>query len=155
MAFTEFNWVDRVTANPNRRQITNTTDPSDVKIVDVARYEGAVTEAGTPLNASNLNNLEHRITAMNASLVGTPLTVTLPASGWQSNQTNKVYIQGVTATSNQEIMGLPATSPANIANNAALASANLQDYGQETDYITLYAANVPATDLQIRVIVRV
>lgn len=157
MSFVTFTWLDRITANPNRRTLTNTADSSDVKTVTVTRDEGTVTQEGTPLNAQNLNSLESRILAMNNSLVGTAQTVELPASGWNSStHLITVNVTGVTATtSNQEIFGLLATSPANIQNNAKLAAANIQDYGQANGSITLYAENVPSDDLTIRVIVRV
>lgn len=155
MAFITREWQDRVTQYPNRRQLTNVNDPSDIKTVTVTRSEGNVTTEGTALNADALNNLESRILAMNASLVGTPIDVTLPASGWNSStHLITVSILGVTTTSNQEFLPLPATSAANIQNNAALVAANIQDYGQATGSVTLYAENVPSVDLTARVIVR-
>ena len=155
MAFETFEWKDRQTAHPNYRTLTNVADSSDVKTVEVTRAEGSVTEEGTALNASRMNNLEGRILAMNASLVGTPITITLPAQDWNaSTHLITVSVLGVTASSNQEIFGLPATSAGNIQNNTALQTANIMDYGQATGSITLYAENVPSVDLQIRVIVR-
>lgn len=155
MAFETFEWKDRQTAHPNYRTLTNVADSSDVKTVEVTRAEGSVTEEGTAMNASRMNNLESRILAMNASLVGTPITITLPAQDWNaSTHLITVSVLGVTASSNQEIFGLPATSAGNIQNNTALQTANIMDYGQATGSITLYAENVPSVDLQIRVIVR-
>lgn len=154
MSFEVKQWHDRVSTYPNRRTLTNVSDPTDTKTVTVARDEGTVTQEGDAINASNLNNLESRISAMNNSLVGSAVTVTLPANGWVNNIIT-VNVTGVTTASNQEIFGLPATSAANIQNNTALQACNLMDYGQATGSITLYAANVPSTDLQIRVIVRV
>lgn len=155
MSFETFEWKDRQSDHPNRRTITNVADPTDTKTVEVARAEGAVTQEGTAMNASRMNNLENRILAMNNSLVGSPLTITLPANDWNaSTHLITVNVTGVTASSNQEIFGLPATSAGNIQNNTALQTANLMDYGQATGQITLYAENVPSSDLQIRVIVR-
>ncbi len=155
MAFETFEWKDRQTAHPNYRTITNVADSSDTKTVEVTRAEGSVTEEGTAMNASRMNNLESRILAMNASLVGTPITITLPAQDWDaSTHLITVSVLGVTASSNQDIFGLPATSASNIQNNTALQTANIMDYGQATGSITLYAENVPSVDLQIRVIVR-
>lgn len=153
MSFTTRNWQDRVSQYPNRRVITNVEDSSDSKVVTVTRDEGTITQQGDPLNADALNNLESRISQMNTSLVGTAQTVTLLASAWVNN-TITVNLLGVTATSNQEIFGLPATSAANIQNNKALQSANLMDYGQTEGSFTLYADTPPSVDLQIRVIVR-
>lgn len=155
MAFETFEWQDRQTEHPNYRTLTNVADSSDVKTVVVTRAEGTVTQEGTAMNASRMNNLENRILAMNASLVGTPITITLPAQDWNaSTHLITVSVLGVTASSNQEIFGLPATSAGNIQNNTALQTANIMDYGQATGSITLYAENVPSVDLQIRVIVR-
>ena len=81
-------------------------------------------------------------------------TVLLEASEWDTTtNTITVDVAGVTATSNQEILPLPATSAANIANNKALQACNLMDYGQAAGQITLYAENIPSVDLSIRVIV--
>jgi len=153
MSFVTRNWQDRVSQYPNRRVITNVEDSSDSKVVTVTRDEGTITQQGDPLNAAALNNLESRISQMNTSLVGVAQTVTLLASAWVNN-TITVNLLGVTATSNQEIFGLPATSAANIQNNKALQSANLMDYGQTEGSFTLYADTPPSVDLQIRVIVR-
>lgn len=153
MSFSPRNWQDRVSQYPNRRVITNVEDSTDTKVVTVTRDEGTITQTGDPLNADALNNLESRISQMNTSLVGVAQTVTLLASAWTGN-TITVNLLGVTATSNQEIFGLPATSPANIQNNKALQSANLMDYGQAEGSFTLYADNPPSVDLQIKVIVR-
>lgn len=86
-------------------------------------------------------------------IVGVIQTITLPVADWSGN-TITVSVTGVTATSNQEIFGLEASSPANIANNLALQVANLMDAGQAAGTITLYADSVPSSDLNIRVIVR-
>ena len=156
MSFVTNTWIDRVSDNPNRRTLVNVNDSSDVKTVDITRAEGTVSVQGTPLNASALNDLESRILAMNTSLVGSALEITLPANSWNS-ETHLITVSviGVNASSNQEIMGLPAISAANIQNNQKLQQANLMDYGQTDGQITLYAENVPTEDLTIRVIVRV
>ena len=156
MSFVTNTWIDRVSDNPNRRTLVNVNDSSDVKTVDITRAEGTVSVQGTPLNASALNDLESRILAMNTSLVGSAIEITLPANSWDSTtHLITVSVIGVTAASNQEIMGLPATSAVNIQNNQKLQQANLMDYGQTDGQITLYAENVPTDDLKIRVIVRV
>lgn len=156
MSFVTNTWIDRESEHPNRRTITNVNDSSDTKTVDITRAEGTVSVQGTPLNASALNDLESRILAMNTSLVGSAIEITLPANSWDSTtHLITVSVIGVTAASNQEIFGLPATSATNIQNNQKLQQANLMDYGQTDGQITLYAENVPTDDLKIRVIVRV
>lgn len=93
--------------------------------------------------------------ASKAGLSADEQTITLAASSWDSTaQTITVSVTGVTATSNQDILPLLATSTANITNNTNLASAGIYDYGQAAGTITLYATTVPTTDLQVRVIVR-
>lgn len=156
MSFQSKTWIDRQTEHPNRRQITNVNDPTDIKTVDISRAEGMVYSEGSPIGASALNDLEGRIEEMNASLVGSYQTIDLYANQWDaSTHLITVSVTGVTAASNQEIFGLEATSSANIQNNQKLQAANLMDYGQGSGTITLYAENVPEDDLQIRVIVRV
>lgn len=60
MAFVKKTWKDRISEYPNRRVIN---DGYVSKQVTVARDEGVVTEAGTPFNASEMNDLEARIEA--------------------------------------------------------------------------------------------
>lgn len=153
MSYSRQTWNDRSSEYPNRRTLTNVNDPSDIKTYDITRAEGTVSIEGSPLNADAMNGLEGRIEAMNTSLVGSPLTVSLPAASWNSEtHLITVSVLGVTATSTNRIFGLPATSAANIQNNKALQAANLMDYSQSLGSITLYAENVPSVDLQIRVI---
>lgn len=156
MSFSQKTWVDRVSDYPTRRTLTNVNDPTDVKIVDVTRSEGAVTEQGSPIGASALNDLEARIQDMNTSLIGSAVEYTLPAANWASaTHLITIAVTGVTVASNQEILPLLATSAANIANNAALQQANISDAGQDSGTITLYAENIPEVDLKVRIIVRV
>lgn len=155
MSFAVKTWLDRMSAHPNRRTFTNPNDNTDVHTYDVTRAEGNVTQEGSPMNAAAMNDLESRIQAMNTSLVGTPITVTLPASAWNS-ETHLITVNviGVTAASNQEIFGLPAIDAASVQNNTALQAANIMDYSQAVGSITLYAEKVPTIDLQVNIIVR-
>ena len=160
MAYNRFTWVDRESQFPNRRRLSLVT--GETEIYDISREEGTVTQGheGTPLNATTFNNLEQRLVDMNASLFGTiSSAITLPANSWTSASGMDGYlitvlVTGVTATSNQEILPLPATSSANIQNNQALQEANIMDAGQASGQITLYAENLPSSDLQIRVLLR-
>lgn len=153
MSYSRQTWNDRSSEYPNRRTLTNVNDPTDSKTYDITRAEGTVSIEGSPLNADAMNGLEGRIEAMNTSLVGSPVTVALPAASWNSEtHLITVSVLGVTAASTNRIFGLPATSAANIQNNKALQAANLMDYSQSLGSITLYAENVPSVDLQIRVI---
>ena len=155
MSFNRKTWIDRESEYPNRRTMTNVNDSSDVKTVDITRAEGTVSVEGSPLNAAALNDLEGRITAMNTSLLGSPVVYTLEAEDWDSEtHLITVPVTGVTAASNQEILPMLAVTAANIQNNLALQQANISDAGQATGQITLYAENVPSVDLQVRIIVR-
>lgn len=83
-------------------------------------------------------------------------TITLPAANWgNSNHKITVVVPNVTSSTTQVIYPLAATSADNIANNKALQKANIQDAGQGSGTITLYAEKVPTVDLYIRVIVYV
>lgn len=155
MAFVQNTWIDRDSEHPNRRTLTNVNDTTDVKTYDISRAEGTVTTQGTPIGASTMNDLETRIASAFTDLNPAWQTITLEATDWDSTtKTITVSVTGVTLSSNQEITGMPATSAANIANNTALQAANIMDAGQAVGQITLYAENVPETDLQIRVQVR-
>ena len=65
MAFVPKTWKDRISEYPNRRTIN---DGVVTKVVTVARDEGTVTEAGTPFNATEMNDLESRIASAIASV---------------------------------------------------------------------------------------
>ena len=58
MAFVAKTWKDRISEYPNRRTID---DGYTIKTVTVGRDEGTVAEAGTPFNATEMNDLESRI----------------------------------------------------------------------------------------------
>lgn len=160
MAYNKFPWADRISPYPNRRKLTLVSGTTDV--YDITREEGdpsQITE-GTPLNFTTLDALEDRLVNMNTTLFGVMISpVTLPVNGWSSASGMDGYlinvtVNGVTATSNQEILPMPATSSTNIDNNKALQEANIMDYGQSSGQITLYAENLPETDLYVRVLLR-
>lgn len=56
-------WQDRISEHPTRRTLTDVST-GDATLVDVARAEGTVTNAGDAFNASNMNDLENRIDAV-------------------------------------------------------------------------------------------
>jgi len=66
--YISYSWLDRRSEFPTRRQITSTSDPTDVKQVYVSRDEGDITEQGTPYTAERMNSLESRINAAFAAL---------------------------------------------------------------------------------------
>lgn len=69
-------FVDRVVEHPGRVRLTQVSGETDV--FDMTREEGAVTEEGTPLNASNLNSEI-------ANVVGDQLESTLSALSIDNN----------------------------------------------------------------------
>lgn len=86
-----------------------------------------------------------------AARPSTTHTVTLAASGW-SGGSYTLSVEGVTATSNQEI--LPAVDITRDQLDA-LQKANIQDAGQAAGSLVLKAfGTVPTDDLPIRIIVR-
>ena len=68
--FRKKQWNDRVSTNPNRRVLTDTTSGT-TQTVDITRAEGQVTVQGDAFNATNMNDLEDRIdevvTGMNSN----------------------------------------------------------------------------------------
>ena len=80
MSFIRKTWVDRQSATPAQRKLTNVNDLSDVKYVTVERDEGTVTVQGDVFDAATMNNLEDRInTAFSGVPEFTDLTATLTA----------------------------------------------------------------------------
>jgi hypothetical protein len=115
------------------------------------------TALGTKANVSVTNGHDTRITALEGKINSSIDTYTLLASGWNNN-IYELTVTGVTTTSNQEILPLKLTRPtptqAELDNNQALMSANLQDAGQSANTIYIYAETVPTTDIQVRIIKR-
>lgn len=127
-----------------------------MELVKISELETAT----APLNERSflpvdVNGETLKVAATNLIKCG-EYTVTLPAARWNSsNHKITVAVSNVTPTTTQIIFPLAATSADNIANNKALQKANLQDAGQSTGVITLYAEKIPTTDLNIRVVVYV
>lgn len=60
--FVKRNWVTRVAEFMGRRKLTTVgTGEPQIIIADVERYEGGVTEEGTPFSSGTMNDLEERI----------------------------------------------------------------------------------------------
>ena len=60
--YTGKTWRDRQVEHAGRRILTNVST-SETMTVDVERAEGAVSVAGNPFNAAQMNDLESRVTA--------------------------------------------------------------------------------------------
>jgi len=59
MAFTKKTWTDRNVEYPSRRRLVAVSGSSDT--YDVVRAEGTITQEGDKVNATNMNDLESRI----------------------------------------------------------------------------------------------
>ena len=61
--FEKKTWQDRQVQHPERFQVTNLADESDVVTYDVTRQdaEGTVSQAGDAFSAANMNDLEQRL----------------------------------------------------------------------------------------------
>ncbi len=62
MGFARKTWKDRMVEFAGRRSLTKVSGSADgTMIVDVARSEGNVSQAGDAFSAENMNDLEQRI----------------------------------------------------------------------------------------------
>lgn len=64
MAYTKTTWVDRIVQFANRYAKTNESSGS----VDLTATPGTITQAGTPLSATNMNKIEQGIFDADAAL---------------------------------------------------------------------------------------
>jgi hypothetical protein len=62
--YSKTTWIDRIVEFPNRF----TKSSESASAVTLTASPGTVTEAGTPLNAANLNNIEQGIEAVYTEL---------------------------------------------------------------------------------------
>ncbi|MEG2412384.1 MAG: hypothetical protein RSA29_10535 [Clostridium sp.] len=58
MAYTKTVWKDRIVEKPRTYDVTNNLDGS----ITLTPKSGLITEEGTPISASNMNNIEDGIT---------------------------------------------------------------------------------------------
>lgn len=70
MAFVKKTWVNRAAQHLSRRILNIVSSTGTTMVADVSRGDTDVTEAGTPLNAENLNDLEDRIATATATMIG-------------------------------------------------------------------------------------
>jgi hypothetical protein len=98
MAYTKTNWLDRQVTYPMRYQLNLVTGTT----YDLVSAEGTIVQGGTPLNATNLNNMENGI-ANNDSRI-TTLESTVPNKLDKSGGTLTGTLTGTTinATTLQE-----------------------------------------------------
>ena len=101
------------------------------------------------INADNLNKIENGIAANAADIAtkasGYPYTITLTAAGW-SNNTQNAAIAKATATNSIVVSPIPA-------NQSAYSDAGILCTAQATGSITFVCDSVPATDIQVNVLV--
>ena len=61
MAYSKKTWKNTIAQYPNRRTITDVSNTSSVKTVEVVRAIGTVSQEGDQWNATNMNDMEDRI----------------------------------------------------------------------------------------------
>lgn len=155
---------DRLPLYPGRVQMVPV--PGQANTYDMVRADQP-TQEGTPLNKSTLLSDEtaqamgldpandptpdEALQRLNAKATSILTTATLLASGW-ADGVYTLAVNGVTATSNQEILPALGITEEQLE---ALQAANIQDGGQAVNSITLKAyGEAPTIDIPIRVIKR-
>lgn len=100
-------------------------------------------------------NHTHTPASIGAASKSTIVTATLAASSWSGSEAPYIYtlsVNGVTLTSNQEILLATSATQAQIK---AAQSANILEGGQAVNTIVLYAwGKKPSVDIPIRIIKR-
>lgn len=97
MNFVSKEWKDRLVEFAGRRSLTEVSSSGSTTVVDVSRNEGQVSQEGDAFNATNMNNLEQRITAGFDSVAEDldnlkfKLINELPSDA--AEHTNTIYIQ--------------------------------------------------------------
>lgn len=104
------------------------------------------TQTGDKFGAGDINKAVENIIHDN---------IIIQANSWVGNIAT-INLAEVTLNSVHEILPAKVTRPTptteELANTKAFASANLQDAGQETGKLYIYAEKVPSVDLKVRVI---
>lgn len=152
MAFEQKTWVDRQTEYPGRRRLVAT---SEANVYDVEREEGLEIETGDAFNAATMNAMERRIADGFDGVKSTIIGGTLVANDWVGAAAPFTYsleVEGVTATSNQEILPAVGITTEQLE---ALQGANIVDGGQGVGYMILVAhGDKPTIDIPIRIVLR-
>lgn len=156
MQFEKKTWKDRITEYPTRRTLTK--EDGSTELVMVARSEGNVSQEGDAFNALNMNDLEERIEAGFDDLQYTK-TVNLSAAGWTASADHTGYYeQSVDCTEyTDDSTPVYALYPADgVIPTAAETSdfASVVAMVAASTGLTFYASEIPAGNLQIRVIGR-
>lgn len=140
MAYTKTTWVDRNVQYPKRYTVTTI----DADTIELDREPGTVTQAGTILNATKLNNIETGIETLDAQMADMPWEsfedVTLDADASQvdftipSDYTFCMIIginmkMGGTATVSLRFNDDSSTNYTSAANKASLFNSPSNDLG--------------------------
>lgn len=80
MAYTKTNWVDRVVQYPTKYTASGAVTGD----ITLTANPGTITQAGTPVNASNLNKIEDKLFSLDAKVEGGDTAWTTPSlsNGW-------------------------------------------------------------------------
>ena len=131
---------------------SNNPPDIDIPIVIHKIYNTGV--VGTSYSAGTGISISNGVISTTWAGGTTEITISLPAANWDSaTHLITVPATGVTANSIQRLLPLPATSQANIDNNLNLQYANIFEYSQAIDSITLFAVEVPSSNLTARLLI--
>lgn len=139
MAYTPTTWTDRQVTNPLRFTLNNIS----TNVYDLVPTEGTVVQAGTPLNASNLNNIEN-------GLVGHETRLTTAEGNITSLSANKADLTGATFTGTVTAPTINATS--NLQENGTNLSAKYLALagGALSGALTIQLTTASVTNLAIK-----
>ena len=115
VAYTRTTWKNHVVQHPRTYTLTENQDDT----VTLAPAPGDIYQQGTPINDTNLNNIENGIVALvdecarldDAKQEEVIYSVTIPASGWSGSAppySRSVSVSGIKATDNPIIDIMPS-----------------------------------------------
>ena len=134
MAFQQKTWKDRLAEFAGRRILTKVSGSADSQIVvDVARSEGTVSQAGDAFSAANMNDLEQRIAdgieeVNNKLVTQLPNDVKLITEGSGAGATYYVQLGADTASKKQ--LGRRAKLIGTITGNGSVSCAGISGYNK-------------------------
>ncbi len=144
MAYVKNKWIDHIVEKPNTYTVA---ENSDGTVTHTPAF-GTVIQEGTPLSASNLNNMEegieqaHQIAEGKATVKA--YTIDLPKTGWLSG------VQTVEAdyvVNDSILLVTPAPDSYN-----QYCGAGVYCSGQSDGYLTFSCATVPEADVSANIL---
>lgn len=141
MAYTKTVWTDRQVTNPLRFSFTliSGTAGTTGSVYDLIPNEGTISTAGTPINASNLNNIENGIFNLDAQVTTNTSNIATLTSGKVAKNgdtmtgalTNTVSISTptLTSTGTLSVSGTSTLSAVTCTQLNATGAGGLQENG--------------------------